>query len=145
VHLGVDQKVIAIGINPHHLGLRATAWQQGGERREVLSTGQLEDHRMKLTATRLVRHVFASSIYRSRRPFHETFFRFTSGYARRFPLEGASDLLLATHIGNEEFYAGRGFPSRLVAPSHRGYGWVKWIAEVVSHDPAWLELLPPLQ
>jgi Oxidoreductase molybdopterin binding domain len=58
---------------------------------------------------------------------------------------GGSDLLLATHVGNEEFYARHDFPSRLVAPRHRGYGWVKWLAEVVSRDPAWLELPPPLQ
>jgi DMSO/TMAO reductase YedYZ molybdopterin-dependent catalytic subunit len=35
---------------------------------------------------------------------------------------------------------------KLVAPGHRGYGWVKWISEVeVSHDPAWLEPPLPLQ
>jgi DMSO/TMAO reductase YedYZ molybdopterin-dependent catalytic subunit len=32
---------------------------------------------------------------------------------------------------------------RLVAPGHRGYDWVKWVAELeVSGDPGWLE--PPL-
>jgi len=69
--------------------------------------------------------------------------RSTTGYTRRFPLDEAGDLLLATHVGDEELSAGHGFPLRLVAPGHRGYNWVKWISEVeVSSDPAWLE--PPL-
>jgi len=69
--------------------------------------------------------------------------RSTTGYTRRFPLDEAGDLLLATHVGDEELSAGHGFPLRLVAPGHRGSGWVKWISEVeVSSDPAWLE--PPL-
>lgn len=70
-------------------------------------------------------------------------FRSATGYARRFSREDADNLLLATHIGAEELSAGHGFPLRLVAPGHRGYGWVKWISEVeVSREPAWLE--PPL-
>jgi DMSO/TMAO reductase YedYZ molybdopterin-dependent catalytic subunit len=69
--------------------------------------------------------------------------RSTTGYTRRFPLDEAGDLLLATHVGDEKLSAGHGFPLRLVAPGHRGYNWVKWISEVeVSSDPAWLE--PPL-
>jgi DMSO/TMAO reductase YedYZ molybdopterin-dependent catalytic subunit len=70
-------------------------------------------------------------------------FRSITGYARRFALEEARGFLLATHVEDEELSAGHGFPLRLVAPGHRGYGWVKWISEVeVSRDPAWLE--PPL-
>ena len=70
-------------------------------------------------------------------------FRSITGYVRRFSLDEAGGLLLATHVGDEELSAGHGFPLRLVAPGHRGYGWVKWISEVeVSSDPAWLE--PPL-
>jgi hypothetical protein len=73
-------------------------------------------------------------------------FRSTTGYSRRFPLEEAGALLLATHVGDEELSAEHGFPLRLVAPGHRGYGWVKWISEVeVSRDPAWLEPPLPLQ
>jgi DMSO/TMAO reductase YedYZ molybdopterin-dependent catalytic subunit len=73
-------------------------------------------------------------------------FRSATGYGRRFPLEEADDLLLATHVGDEELSAGHGFPLRLVAPGHRGYDWVKWISEVeVSGDPAWLEPPLPLQ
>jgi DMSO/TMAO reductase YedYZ molybdopterin-dependent catalytic subunit len=73
-------------------------------------------------------------------------FRSITGYVRRFSLDEASELLLATHVGDEELSAGHGFPLRLVAPGHRGYGWVKWISEVeVSRDPAWLEPPLPLQ
>ena len=73
-------------------------------------------------------------------------FRSATGYSRRFPLEDADDLLLATHVGDEVLSAGHGFPLRLVAPGHRGYAWVKWVSEVeVSRDPAWLEPPLPLQ
>ena len=73
-------------------------------------------------------------------------FRSATGYSRRFPLERAGDLLLATHVEDEVLSAGHGFPLRLVAPGHRGYGWVKWLSEVeVSRDPAWLEPPLPLQ
>ena len=73
-------------------------------------------------------------------------FRSATGYSRRFSLDEASDLLLATHVGDEELSAGHGFPLRLVAPGHRGYGWVKWISGVeVSGEPAWLEPPLPLQ
>ena len=73
-------------------------------------------------------------------------FRSTTGYTRRFPLEEAGALLLATHVGDEGLSAGHGFPLRLVAPGHRGYEWVKWISEVeASGEPAWLESPLPLR
>lgn len=73
-------------------------------------------------------------------------FRSDTGYARRFPLNEAGDLLLATHVEGEVLLAGHGFPLRLVAPGHRGYNWVKWVAELgVSQEPAWLEPPLPLQ
>jgi molybdopterin-dependent oxidoreductase-like protein protein len=43
-----------------------------------------------------------------------------TGYSRRFPLERAGDLLLATHVKDEVLSTGHGFPLRLVAPGHRG-------------------------
>jgi DMSO/TMAO reductase YedYZ molybdopterin-dependent catalytic subunit len=73
-------------------------------------------------------------------------FRSATGYSRRFPLDEAGDFLLATRVEGEKLSAGHGFPLRLVAPGHRGYGWVKWVAELeVSRDPAWLESPLPLQ
>ena len=67
-------------------------------------------------------------------------FHSSIGYTRRFPLEKAGDLLLATHVEGEPLSAGHGFPLRLVAPGYRGYDWVKWVSELeVSRDPAWFE------
>ena len=73
-------------------------------------------------------------------------FRSSTGYARRFSLEEAGDLLLATRVGDEALSAGHGFPLRLAAPGYRGYDWVKWVSELeVSRDPAWFEPPLPLQ
>jgi hypothetical protein len=72
--------------------------------------------------------------------------RASTGYARRFALDEVSDLLLATHVENEPLSPGHGFPLRVVAPGHRGYGWVKWVVELeMSSDPAWLEAPLPLR
>lgn len=72
--------------------------------------------------------------------------RSSTGYARRFPLEETRDLLLATHVEDDPLSTEHGFPLRLVAPGHRGYGWVKWVTKLeVSRDPAWLESPLPLQ
>ena len=77
---------------------------------------------------------------------HSLLFGSTTGYSRRFSLNEVDDLLLATHVGDEELSAEHGFPLRLVAPNHRGYAWVKWVSEVeVSSDPGWLEPPLPLQ
>ncbi len=73
-------------------------------------------------------------------------FRSSTGYARRFPLEKAGDLLMATHVENQALSTGHGFPSRLIAPGYRGYDWVKWVTDLeVSRDPACLEPPLPLQ
>lgn len=49
-----------------------------------------------------------------------------TGYRRRFALDGAASLLLATQVGGEPLSAGHGFPARLVAPGRRGYHSVNW-------------------
>ncbi len=65
-----------------------------------------------------------------------------TGYERRFPIEAAADLLLATHAGGVPLSRGHGAPVRLVAPGRRGFWWVKWVSEIVVDDrPAWWQ--PP--
>jgi hypothetical protein len=65
-----------------------------------------------------------------------------TGYERRFPVGGAAELLLATHVGEAPLSAGHGAPVRLVAPGRRGFWWVKWVSAVVVDDrPAWWQ--PP--
>jgi DMSO/TMAO reductase YedYZ molybdopterin-dependent catalytic subunit len=72
--------------------------------------------------------------------------RSATGYTRRFPLDEAGRLLLATHVGGEPLSRGHGFPARLVAPGYRGFEWVKWVVAIeVSDSPAWLQSPLPLQ
>ena len=70
--------------------------------------------------------------------------RSTTGYWRRFPVEQAGILLLATRIGGDPLPDGNGGPVRLVAPGRRGYWWVKWVdrIEVDDHPPWWQPPLP---
>jgi hypothetical protein len=69
--------------------------------------------------------------------------RSTTGYWRRFPLEQAGELLLATRVAGMLLPDGNGGPVRLVAPGRRGYWWVKWVDRVDIDDrPAWWQ--PPL-
>lgn len=56
--------------------------------------------------------------------------RSTTGYFTVLPLIDARTALLATHVGGELLAHGHGYPLRLVAPSRRGFQWVKWVAEV---------------
>jgi DMSO/TMAO reductase YedYZ molybdopterin-dependent catalytic subunit len=69
-----------------------------------------------------------------------------TGYERRFPVEEASRLLLATRFGGRPLDAGHGFPLRLVAPDRRGFWWVKWVVAIESDDvPYWWQPPFPLQ
>jgi DMSO/TMAO reductase YedYZ molybdopterin-dependent catalytic subunit len=56
--------------------------------------------------------------------------RSVSGYLGDFTLTEAAEVLLATHVGGEVLSHWHGFPLRAVAPSRRGWFWVKWITEV---------------
>jgi hypothetical protein len=70
----------------------------------------------------------------------------STGYARRFPVEEASSLLLATRFGDEMLDAAHGFPARLVAPDRRGFWWVKWVVAIEVDDlPSWWQPPFPLQ
>jgi hypothetical protein len=69
-----------------------------------------------------------------------------TGYRRRFALDDAPRLLLATHVGGARLSPGHGAPRRLVAPGRRGFWWVKWVSVIeVRDEPAWLQPPFPLQ
>lgn len=70
----------------------------------------------------------------------------STGYDRRFPLEEAPRLWLATRLGGQPLDAGHGFPARLVAPERRGFWWVKWVVAVEVDDlPHWWQPPFPIQ
>jgi hypothetical protein len=72
--------------------------------------------------------------------------RSATGYERRFPLEDAGRLLLATGVGGAALAPGHGFPVRLIAPDRRGYWWVKWVTSIdVEAAPDWWQLPFPIQ
>ena len=69
-----------------------------------------------------------------------------SGYDRRFPIDQADQLLLATRLGDQPLDAGHGFPARLVAPDRRGFWWVKWVVAIEVDDlPDWWQSPFPTQ
>ena len=69
-----------------------------------------------------------------------------TGYDRRFPIEDAPHLLLATRFGAQPLDAGHGFPARLVAPDRRGFWWVKWVVAIEADDlPYWWQAPFPTQ
>jgi len=69
-----------------------------------------------------------------------------TGYDRRFPLDEASRLLLATSIGGRPLGAGNGYPARLVSADRRGFWWVKWVVAIEVDDvPHWWQSPFPLQ
>jgi hypothetical protein len=69
-----------------------------------------------------------------------------TGYDRRFPIERARSLLLATRIGGQTLDPGHGFPARLVVPEGRGFWWVKWVSAIEVDDvPHWWQPPFPLQ
>lgn len=70
----------------------------------------------------------------------------STGYDRRFPIEDAGRLLLATRFGDRALDAGHGFPARLVAPDRRGFWWVKWVVAIEVDDmPSWWQSPFPTQ
>jgi hypothetical protein len=69
-----------------------------------------------------------------------------TGYDRRFRVEQASSLLLATRVGGFALDPGHGFPARLVVPEGRGFWWVKWVSAIQVEDlPVWWQPPFPLQ
>jgi DMSO/TMAO reductase YedYZ molybdopterin-dependent catalytic subunit len=70
----------------------------------------------------------------------------STGYDRRFPVDRASSLLLATRVGGQVLDRGHGFPARLVVSDGRGFHWVKWVSAIEVDDmPHWWQSPFPLQ
>jgi DMSO/TMAO reductase YedYZ molybdopterin-dependent catalytic subunit len=72
--------------------------------------------------------------------------RSTTGYSRRFDIDDASRMLLATRLDGRALDPGNGFPLRLVVPGRRGFTWVKWVTSVDAESlPSWWQPPFPLQ
>ena len=72
--------------------------------------------------------------------------RSVTGYSRRFAVDDAPRLLLATRVAGSALDAGNGFPVRLVVPGQRGFAWVKWVIAIDADDAPWWWQPPfPLQ
>ena len=72
--------------------------------------------------------------------------RSVTGYDRRFAVDNAARLLIATRLGGVPLDLGHGFPVRLVAPDLRGYWWVKWVTTITIDElPSWWQLPFPIQ
>jgi hypothetical protein len=72
--------------------------------------------------------------------------RSVTGYSRRFAIEAAPRLLLATRVAGRPLEPGNGFPVRLVVPGQRGFTWVKWVTSVDAEGlPSWWQPPFPLQ
>ena len=69
-----------------------------------------------------------------------------TGYSRRFRIEDAGRLLLATRLAGDPLDPGHGYPVRLVVPGQRGFAWVKWVVAIeVDDQPWWWQPPFPLQ
>ena len=72
--------------------------------------------------------------------------RSMTGYSRRFAVEDAPHMLLATRVDGRPIDPGHGFPIRLVVPGRRGFTWVKWVTSVEADGVPWWWQPPfPLQ
>jgi hypothetical protein len=56
--------------------------------------------------------------------------RDVSGFTAHFTSAEIPEILLATHVGNQELNHWHGYPLRAVVPSRRGGYWVKWLTEI---------------
>jgi hypothetical protein len=72
--------------------------------------------------------------------------RSITGYSRRFSIDDAGRILLATRVAGSALDAGHGYPVRLVVPGQRGFAWVKWVVSIEVDDlPWWWQPPFPLQ
>jgi len=69
-----------------------------------------------------------------------------TGYDRRFPIDEAPRVVLATSMDGAPLDPGHGHPVRLVAAGRRGFWWVKWVVAIEVDDlPHWWQPPFPLQ
>ncbi len=69
----------------------------------------------------------------------------STGYARRYPIADLDSTWLVTRLGGEPLSPGHGYPARIVAPSRRGFWWVKWVDRIeLSSLPWWAQSPFPL-
>lgn len=61
----------------------------------------------------------------------------STGYGRRFPVDGLDRVWLVTEVGGLPLSAGHGHPARIVAPDRRGFWWVKWVVEIRADARPW--------
>jgi DMSO/TMAO reductase YedYZ molybdopterin-dependent catalytic subunit len=61
--------------------------------------------------------------------------RGVSGYFGDFTLPEAGQVLLATHVSGQVLEHWHGYPVRAVAPSRRGWFWIKWLTEIEVFAP----------
>jgi DMSO/TMAO reductase YedYZ molybdopterin-dependent catalytic subunit len=86
-----------------------------------------------------------SSLIRDTGEARSLLVRSVTGYWIRLPVDDLEQLLLATSVGGEPLARRHGFPLRLVAPSRRGYWWVKWVDRIeLQRTPAWWQSPFPL-
>lgn len=52
------------------------------------------------------------------------------GNSMAFPIGEVRRILLATHVGTDSLSHEHGFPMRVVAPSYRGWHWIKWLHRI---------------
>jgi DMSO/TMAO reductase YedYZ molybdopterin-dependent catalytic subunit len=52
------------------------------------------------------------------------------GNSMAFPIGEVRRILLATHVGSDSLSHEHGFPMRVVAPSYRGWHWIKWLHRI---------------
>jgi hypothetical protein len=64
------------------------------------------------------------------RPVHFVNVRSVTGWMVPLERHELDDALLATGVAGVDLPAGNGAPCRLVAPTRRGFDWVKWVAEI---------------
>ncbi len=58
-----------------------------------------------------------------------------SGYVGDFTLTEAAEVLLATHVSGQVLDHWHGYPLRAVAPTRRGWFWIKWLTAVEVLGP----------